>query len=945
VAGSTSLRAQGTQTGALKGTVTGTDGALLADSTVTVKSPSLQGVRAVKTDALGGYILKGLPPGQYSITYEHESFTNAERKASLGVGETLELSVALQVSGPSEVVTVLAAPDAAPVQTSQGGQNFHAEEVDRLPIARDPVTIASLAPGLSTNTPESTQLSIGGGFGYDSQFLLDGVDASDNLFGDLQPLYIEDAISEVQVITSGVSAEYGHFTGGVVNAITKSGGNQFSGSFRTDFSNPRWTGQTPFEVANNRPEPENKVQPTYQATLGGYIVKDRLWFFTAGRALSRDTEGTLSQTGLPYTTHTDDKRFEVKLTGTLSPQHTIQATYVKDSTDLTDAPSLGDDLDPSTLTNPSYPKSLMVAHYNGILKPNLTVEAQISRKKEGFRNVGGSSTAITDSPFLPLTLDGLTYNGPYFDATDPEDRDNRQVAASVSYFLSSRNWGRHDIKAGIENFRTSHTGGNSQSPTNYVFIADYMLDANGAPVLDGNRLVPTFVPNQSLLLNWRATRGAELDITTNTAYVNDSWTLKRWAFNLGARFESVRRSGTEGLGGIDTTTIVPRLAASYDINGDGKWRVDATFGRYAGRYTDGQFALNSKVGNPDLVIGLYTGPEGSGRDFAPGFDVTNYVPVGGQFNTKNVTFDSGLSAPVNEEFTLGVGHELARGYVKTIYVHRRTKNLVEDFINLGNGITTVTEDGTPLVTVTNKVYRNTNVPQRNYDGLQFLSEYRPFARLWVGGSYTLQLKNEGDFEGEATNQPALSSAYGDYPELLTASRNFPLGRLSSFQRSRLRLYGRYQFDLRKKGTLELGGLFSYDSPLSYSLVAANQSLTDGQLARDPGYPDLGGVTQSIFFGERGIGSYESAHLFDLALRYDVPVVGRVRPYFKAQVRNMFDSQPLIAYNTTIIPNDKGPVDAYGLPTTYTKGAKFGQATSNSDFPSPRTFLFSLGMTF
>src|SRR5205814_6618230 len=103
-------------------------------------------------------------------------------------------------------------------------------------------------------------------------------------------------------------------------------------------------------------------------------------------------------------------------------------------------------------------------------------------------------------------------------------------------------------------------------------------------------------------------------------YVNDRWALNRWSFNLGARFESVRSSSTDGLVGLDTTTLVPRLGASYDLTGDGKWRLDATYGHYAGKYTDSQFALNTKVANPDLIVLLYLGPEGAGRGFAPGFD-------------------------------------------------------------------------------------------------------------------------------------------------------------------------------------------------------------------------------------------------------------------------------------------------------------------------------------
>ena len=82
---SSALWAQGVQTGALTGTVKSNDGVPLADAVVTVKSPSLQGLRAVKTDALGAYILKGLPPGSYSIAYEHDSFAKAERTASLAV--------------------------------------------------------------------------------------------------------------------------------------------------------------------------------------------------------------------------------------------------------------------------------------------------------------------------------------------------------------------------------------------------------------------------------------------------------------------------------------------------------------------------------------------------------------------------------------------------------------------------------------------------------------------------------------------------------------------------------------------------------------------------------------------------------------------------------------------------------------------------------------------
>lgn len=940
---SASLWAQGVQTGVLTGKVTSADGIPIADAIVSVRSSHLQGVRTVRTDNRGAYIFKGLPAGDYDVTFEAPSVSKQERKATISVGGTLDVDVTMQPAAESEVLTVLASPDSAQAQTPQGGQNFRTQETDRLPISRDPVNIAELAPGLTSNTPNSGQLAISGGFAYETQFLVDGVDIADNTFGTINHVYIEDAIQEVEVLTSGISAEYGRFGSGVVNAITKSGGNEFTGSVRTDLTNPRWTKLTPFEIENDRPKPENKVQPTYQATLGGYLVKDRLWFFTAGRLRNRDSAKTFDQTGIPYTEKSDDKRFEVKLTGNLTPQHSLQATYSKDSEDDTRT-SLPNSLDPATLESPHFPTDLLQARYTGSLRPNLFVEAQYSRKKEGFRNSGATSKDIHDSPFLPANLPGDNYNAPYFDATDPQDRDNRQITGAVSYFLTSKSLGNHDLKGGVELFRTSNTGGNSQSSTSYVFLTDYLTDSAGKPVVQDNRVVPTFTPGSSLLLNWRAQRGAELDITTNSFYVNDRWTLdSHWSFNLGLRYERVRSEATGGLVGVDTDTIVPRLAASYDVSGDGKWRVDATYGHYAGKYNDSQFSNNTNVANPNLVYGVYVGPAGSGRDFAPGFNSANYQTVGGFFPTVNAVFDKNLSSPVTKELSFGLGHVFARGFAKAIYTHRRVTNFVEDFTNLSNGTVTVDEGGEPLVTLTKRVYINTDIPKREYDAAQLLAQYRAFSHLWMTASYTLQLRNNGDFEGEARSQPAITSNYGDFPEVLTA-RSEPFGRLSAFQRHKLRLYANYTFDFAGKGALDLGILYSFDSPLTYSLAASTQPLSSIQKARDPGYPDLP-TQQTLYFGERGSELYNASHIFGLALNYSVPVIGRVHPYVKAELRNVFNAQPLISFDTTIKPDPKGPLDADGLPTTFIKGSKFGQGTATTDYPTPRTFQFALGFRF
>ena len=139
-----------------------------------------------------------------------------------------------------------------------------------LPIGRTPFFLAELAPGLTDHTPNQNQVTMGGGFAYDNKFLVDGVDVNDNVFGQPNGLFIEEGIQEVQVLTSGISAEYGRFGGGVVNVITRSGGNMFSGAFRTNLTNASWSEETPLERSRGTTR-ASKLSPTYEAIAGGPV--------------------------------------------------------------------------------------------------------------------------------------------------------------------------------------------------------------------------------------------------------------------------------------------------------------------------------------------------------------------------------------------------------------------------------------------------------------------------------------------------------------------------------------------------------------------------------------------------------------------------------------------------------------------------------------------------
>jgi hypothetical protein len=638
----------------------------------------------------------------------------------------------------------------------------------------------------------------------------------------------------------------------------------------------------------------------------------------------------------------------------------VTADYIKQTNDNTNLASINTALsiDPVTLINRQTPADLFVARYDGILTPNFYVEAQYSRKTFGFRNAGGSDTPITASPFRALGRAGLPvdshYHAPYFSALDPEDRNNRQYTGALSYFLSTSSTGRHDLKLGSEYYTSTRTGGNSQSATGFVFFADPVMSGTLPAKDSAGNIIPNFQPNLSRITNFRSVQGAQINLNTFAVYLNDRWQLtNRWTFNVGGRFERHSTDASQaGITSITSSAFVPRLGATFDVTGNGKWILQGTYAHYAGKASETQFADNTNVGTPSQVTYTYRGPAGSGVNFAPGFDLANYEITAGSFPVANIFLDENLNTPRTKEWTLQAGTRLgSRGEIKGVYTHRRTTNILEDYITIDLGKTTITDGGVNFGTFDNNVIRNADSDDnfRKYEGLQFLVNYRINARWYAGAHWTLQLKNEGNFEGEAGNQPGNYSIIGDRPEFYSADRHYPVGRFDDYQQHRVRVYSTYDVKLGRVGTVTVGGIYRYDSALTYSLIANNVPITAQQLARNPGYARPP-TTQTLYFGPRGSGEFNPEHLVDFSLYYEVPLYRTARPFFKAEVRNTFNKQPLIGFNRTVTPDPNSPLDALGLPTGYIKGTAFGTPQNNytatePHVPQPRTVVFAVGLRF
>jgi hypothetical protein len=211
-------------TGTIRGQVTDSQGLGVPGATVTASSPNLQGQREAVTSENGDYVLTGLPSGTYTITFELSGFERQQRTVNLAPTQDVPLSVQLGLATLSEQVSVVGRAADVLTGTAQVATNLNQTLLAALPTTRDINAYLMLAPSVHATGPNGNY-SIAGSVSFENLFLVNGVTVNENLRGQANDLYIEDAIQETTISTAGISSEYGRFGGGVVNVVTKSGGN------------------------------------------------------------------------------------------------------------------------------------------------------------------------------------------------------------------------------------------------------------------------------------------------------------------------------------------------------------------------------------------------------------------------------------------------------------------------------------------------------------------------------------------------------------------------------------------------------------------------------------------------------------------------------------------------------------------------------------------------
>ncbi len=986
------LFAQAT-TGTIPGTVT-SDGKALPGVTVTVASPSLQGTRSAVSGEAGGYNFPNLPPGDYTATFELSGMQTVRKRVTVNVSTTSRADVDLKVSTVSEAITVTAALSPA-AESTQVTTNFKLETINELPVTRTINSITLLSPGVTDAGPNG-QITISGSHSFDSIFLVDGVVVNENLRGQPNPLYIEDAIQETTVLTGGVSAEFGRFTGGVVSTITKSGGNEFSGSLRDNVTNPSWTKKSDFaaQVANL-----DDINHQYEGTLGGRIVRDRLWFFTAGRYQKTDVRRQTVFTNIPYLSDDKDRRYETKLTGQITPKHSLVGSYIDehDKASNTVAGASSRIMDLRSLVPFDRPRSLLSINYNGILSQSLLLEGQFSRMRDRFTN-GAEDRSLEEGTLLLDTSSGnRMWSSTFCGSPCPaKQRNNKEYLGKASYFLSTKAVGNHSVVGGIDEFHQLRNENNFQSGSDFRIHGLILCDKGGIAV-------PCSSTTSSQLSSTNVYFGTDTsageieydpvpslsrtsDFAVRSLFINDKWELNtHWSFNVGGRYDKAFGKDQAGHKTVDDSAMSPRLAANFDPRGNGHHRFSVSYGRYVSKVDQGPADNTAAAGRYASYYWDYKGPAIN----APGTPISHLLStqqvikqVFDWFNSAGGTkagpplltdanipgttsrFDHSLNAPYMDEWTAGYGLTFgSRGYVRADYIHRDWA----DFYSVRRTIAT----GKAVDPNGNKfdqgvIENRTNDLSRRYHALQLQGNSRLLKALTVGGNYTYATLR-GNVEGESASFATGFTSPESYPEYVSFVQNNPIGYLGPDMRHRANVWAQYDLPT-PVGTFNLSLLQRYHSALAYSAIGtidvrkgASNGPADGVV--NPGY-ETPPTNVFYYFSGRGAFRVDSISSTDFGVNYYAPAIRGMRLFIETDLLNVFSQQGIenpVAVDKTVLTRRQTTCLQTGTNTRCTAfnpfaqtpqqgvnwqlGPSFGKPTSASAYQLPRTYRFSLGLKF
>ena len=602
----TPAAAQDYTSGAIGGTVNDDTGAAVGSATVTITSVSQGTTHTTATSANGSFLINGLPIGSYNVVVTAPGRpTWRSDGINLLASQTAQLTVDLAASGGDDIV-VTAARAATSFAGTTTGLNVNVTDfIQNRPLGRDLTSIVLLAPGVSAGDATFGGLpSIGGSSVAENAYYLNGLNLTnfDNYLGGATvPFYFYQS---VETKIGGYPAEFGRATGGIVNAVTKSGSNDFTAAIHVDWA-PNFLRSrardllsfdgTAFTRSTNRAyDQASSLLGVIEA--GGPIIKDHLFLY--GLVQFRRTSQLInSPRGATATQFRNDDPFwgvkvdaypidsqhlEFTIFDTRNTEERSDLTYAVNGT--TGVPIYGA---ATAVTGFNGGGLNFVGKYTGRMTDWLTVSAAYGRVRDRFDQV--SIAGSGNLPAFQNASGASTYgvaNGGFFNAQrigsteSPYDTERRFFRADVDLRFSFL--GDHHVRGGYDqenntlNHVTVRNGGAFQLANNAISTTAYNAFLGSAGIQYVGRAADANGP--IVELNYFNTGGA-FKATNRAYYVQDEWSpFDRLTLTLGARRDDFRVNKPSGNPiAILTKNYAPRVGAQYELFGDRSGKV---FGSY-----------------------------------------------------------------------------------------------------------------------------------------------------------------------------------------------------------------------------------------------------------------------------------------------------------------------------------------------------------------------------
>ncbi len=726
------LFGQANISGQIEGTIVDGRGRPLPGVTVTLEGPALFAPRGQTSDAAGNFRFPALPVGRYMLKAElvgYQSFVTTD--IVLNAGESRAFPMTLY-EGLVERVTVVAEQNLIDTRSTQSREVLDSDYVNALPLsARRYQQILPLFPGITNHSDTATaQFHLHGGTTYQIGYRVDGATINGPDTGRFRLNINQNAIERFEVISGGIPAEYGEQSSGILNAITRSGSNEFrffysgmlrNGSFaaRQDEIDDLQSSLLGARTFNNPIAQKQQWQEFY---VSGPVIKDKLWFFFAGQYWQEDRGGLVATQSPQFVpapaadvnnfTEGDRYNFQLKLDWQVTPDNTMAFNVFTDPAEFRNIELLPV-VSRETNRNQKQGGYLFQARDTHIFSSTTFLETQYFMHHEYLAQRPANPGA---GIFLQNYNTGIFTGAFYSDQDNTFER--HRVASSITHAA-----GRHTIKGGFDYSFVDYRANYRKN--------DWVIDLTD---LGGYYYIITFNGDDR----------AERSESEVAAFIQDRVSLfdGRLTLDVGARLQ--RQSV------IDDSNLAPRLGASLDPKGDGRTRVFANYGHF---YDSVFFQVLDRFqpGNNDGISTFY--------DVAP--DCSVYcIPVGAQ----TYAVPDELEQPKKVQWQVGVERELPGDFrVGVTHTQWESKNDILSTFDFTTGENFLFSDG-------RSDYRGTEITIRKPLG----------RRMDFFGSYTRArartMQNNGEelsfVRGDDPLANAFTSATWHRPHVLNLSGRF-----------------------------------------------------------------------------------------------------------------------------------------------------------------------------